>query len=248
MNLMNNENTIAKLVAQNFGYAKPNLSDIKKSIRHAQYKLAAAVRVCDGYYERTGERRNSYSKRGWELSDKVMDARKCLVAALGLEHNDTIVRRLVDDAIVGEFYDFVRAQKEYREEFRNSPLNDATKQAEVAMANAHQNYQAALVVAMMQKGKTEAADTDATPGPWVAHHVSGIVSYAGTPVLLASECKLNGIGGSKIGNLNLAAAAPELLEALTECLHELGRLSSTLPNDPTCMDKARAAIRKAKGE
>ena len=77
-----------------------------------------------------------------------------------------------------------------------------------------------------------------TPGPWNWENYNGIIhvfleNTFGTP----SVCKL--IGENQEDNARLIAAAPELLDALDALINA--------PWSGTNVDKARAAIAKAKG-
>jgi hypothetical protein len=84
-----------------------------------------------------------------------------------------------------------------------------------------------------------------TPGPWAHENYQGVIhvfvdNQGGTP----SVCKL--IGPDKEANARLIAAAPDLLEALSDVVKFW---DSIVPTD--CVNdmhiKARAAIAKATG-
>lgn len=81
-----------------------------------------------------------------------------------------------------------------------------------------------------------------TAGPWRAMPVTGIVAAGGTPILSAADCHLRGVGGTRAGNLRLAAAAPDMLAAL-ELVLASGKLG--LSREALAVNNA---IRAAKGE
>ena len=80
-----------------------------------------------------------------------------------------------------------------------------------------------------------------TPGPWsVNHHYNWIESENADRVVIGGS---QGFGGN---DANLIAAAPELLEALQETIHEVGHWLST--QKPELKEKIESAINKALGE
>ena len=102
-----------------------------------------------------------------------------------------------------------------------------------------------------------------TPGPWrVAAHVGDynprrktfiLAGDESTPTIVAEyehhrpgSADHRPPAGEANANLDLAAAAPELLEALEQCLELL--LTDDYRKDSPTVSQARAAIRKAKGE
>lgn len=105
--------------------------------------------------------------------------------------------------------------------------------------------------------------TKFTPGPWrISNNIHGIdnvkcwgveadiashgIMPPGTPTFYTHT--IANCGSTGKANANLIAAAPELLEALEIMLGVIGCNESDYPVYKSKADKARAAIRKAKGE
>jgi len=125
---------------------------VVKAQRSAEYKLASVIAKQDRYYDRTGIRRNSYSRRGQELSHEAMDARKALAEAIGFrgafEFQANAAEQMVADAIWKQFTEFARAKAEYREAFSNNPLCPATIEAARLMGEAYAAYRMAIMDAI----------------------------------------------------------------------------------------------------
>lgn len=84
--------------------------------------------------------------------------------------------------------------------------------------------------------------TKHTPGPWKVSYTKISVITAENGAVIAKVNKIDGLVNLQ-ANARLIAAAPELLEALIECLD--CEFSVT---DRAAINKARAAIAKATGE
>jgi hypothetical protein len=93
-----------------------------------------------------------------------------------------------------------------------------------------------------------------TPGPWIIYKAADGDSWIGTE---AGDDRIATLGGNmspkeEEGNANVLAAAPELLEACEDVLHQIGT-DSDLENITgaakykTLEVKLRAAIAKAEG-
>lgn len=84
-----------------------------------------------------------------------------------------------------------------------------------------------------------------TPGTWT-NELNHITTSDGETVAVVSYEQ----SGYVQGNTSLIAAAPELLEALEDCYSELNQLAFLSGDNlaKLTLDKARAAIDKAKGE
>lgn len=97
------------------------------------------------------------------------------------------------------------------------------------------------------------SDTKFTPGPWTAW-LCGTVHSAWLEVETTDEktkiCKLKKkLSGQ--ANANLIAAAPDMYEALEMAILEYGKPGGpwNVPSSPgTWIDKAKSAIKKARGE
>lgn len=107
--------------------------------------------------------------------------------------------------------------------------------------------------------------TQHTPGPWQwaastagtqddVYHVGAEYEPHGDICTIAKQDPQQDGGRSRaleLANARLIAAAPELLEALEQCLQvacELGAEESRYPSDKKAVAIARAALAKAKGE
>jgi len=92
-----------------------------------------------------------------------------------------------------------------------------------------------------------------TSGPWSNPTGSVTVREAATPRSL-KVCDMSSDGGRPVAeqeaNARLIAAAPDLLAALEESLREVEAFTKRtgIPQFVGWIDKARAAIAKAKGE
>ena len=98
-------------------------------------------------------------------------------------------------------------------------------------------------------GVGKMSETMFTPGPWTAWFC-GTVRSAWLEVETTDEktkiCKLKGQA-----NANLIAAAPDMYEALEMAILEYGKPGGpwNVPSSPgTWIDKAKAALKKARGE
>jgi len=80
-----------------------------------------------------------------------------------------------------------------------------------------------------------------TPGPWKHDPTWGIIKHGKTEI-----CALH---SGNLANANLIASAPDLLSALEFLLQDYLALNGELLTRSTIpADKAREALRKAKGE
>lgn len=90
-----------------------------------------------------------------------------------------------------------------------------------------------------------------TPGPWNVD-VNGVQAkwnvddVDGNSVALTQQLQNDKDWSKRDANTRLIAAAPELLEALQETIHEVGHWLST--QKPELKEKIEAAINKALGE
>jgi len=87
-----------------------------------------------------------------------------------------------------------------------------------------------------------------TPGPWVIDwNVSRLDVFSSDAATLIATLRRStlsdGIGKTTIANARLIAAAPDLLEALEDCLRVVEFLASD--SCPTTIQNAKAAIEKA---
>ena len=80
-----------------------------------------------------------------------------------------------------------------------------------------------------------------TPGPWSINHYYNWIESEN-----ADRVVIGGSQGFDADDANLIAAAPELLEALQETIHEVGHWLST--QKPELKEKIESAINKALGE
>lgn len=91
-----------------------------------------------------------------------------------------------------------------------------------------------------------------TPGPWFEHREGFSTVYieariGGGMIQEVAACGPCDKGSEQqSANANLIAAAPELLEALQETIHEVGHWLST--QKPELKEKIESAINKALGE
>lgn len=87
-----------------------------------------------------------------------------------------------------------------------------------------------------------------TPGPWRLHQTSTRAVFAGLPPDEDAVAHVDGgFEDARIANARLIAAAPELLEALRECVDCVTDLVTEAHEDPEVLKKSRAAIAKATG-
>ena len=93
-----------------------------------------------------------------------------------------------------------------------------------------------------------------TPGPWYAEkknvHTGSVATCHWDGEDWWEVYSLNWADGSAEANARLIAAAPDLLEALEEALEDWGddHFDEEYPYRIEWADKARAAIRKARGK
>lgn len=92
-----------------------------------------------------------------------------------------------------------------------------------------------------------------TPGPWVASKtgrgigpVSGLDDQSFGMIIEVAYVEFNPEIEIQVANANLIAAAPELLEALTTTLDEIGHWLSQ--QKPGLKEKIDSAVAKALGE
>jgi len=90
-----------------------------------------------------------------------------------------------------------------------------------------------------------------TPGPWVIDwNVSRLDVFSSDAATLVATLRRStlsdGIDKTAISNARLIAAAPDLLEALEDCLRVVEFLASD--SCPTTIQNAKAALAKATGE
>lgn len=91
-----------------------------------------------------------------------------------------------------------------------------------------------------------------TPGPWGAHiDRHGFVTLGAGPVYIRGpEDGFNVAGFMSAADARLIAAAPDLLAALEELAHIVEEIEiyGYAPNTAVTLDRAHAAIAKAKGK
>jgi hypothetical protein len=90
-----------------------------------------------------------------------------------------------------------------------------------------------------------------TPGPWVIDwNVSRLDVFSSDAATLVATLRRStlsdGIDKTAISNARLISAAPDLLEALEDCLRVVEFLASD--SCPTTIQNAKAALAKATGE
>ena len=93
------------------------------------------------------------------------------------------------------------------------------------------------------------SETKFTPGPWM---VGGSLVGAGN-IIIRQQWDCDGVRSFDVAeaNANLIAAAPDMYEALEAAILEYGKPGGpwNVPASPgTWIDKAKAAIVKARGE
>lgn len=92
-----------------------------------------------------------------------------------------------------------------------------------------------------------------TPGPWTTDDIdqSDFYRYVIGENKIVCRVRLKGFMGNKLehaeANARLIAAAPDLLDSLSEIFDYAGGADSAL-HDEYVMDRARAAIAKAEGK
>lgn len=82
-----------------------------------------------------------------------------------------------------------------------------------------------------------------TPAPWVQNGMNGVHTPKGSCIATTHLNDFIPNDKTRLYDAKLIAAAPELLEALIEIQHEIGRTNSPIP--ASIQNKAVSAINKA---